>query len=59
VNLDHKGETRMIAYTSIANDDSSELQFTVLFGTGGGSPGGGSAGPKTKPTKKKPTKPKK
>jgi hypothetical protein len=49
----------MIAYTSIANDDSSELQFTVLFGTGGGSPGGGSAGPKTKPTKKKPTKPKK
>ncbi|HEU4770501.1 MAG TPA: hypothetical protein VFS77_24265 [Pyrinomonadaceae bacterium] len=50
----------MIPYTPIANYDSSELlQFTVLFGTGGGSPGGGSGGPKKKPGKKKPTKPKK
>ena len=48
----------MIPYISFANYDSSELPFTVLFGTGGGSPGGGSAGGK-KPTKKKPAKPKK
>ena len=39
--------------------DSSEFPFTVLFGTGGGSPGGGSAGGKKKPGKKKPAKPKK
>ena len=47
----------MIPYT---NDESSEFSFTVLFGTGGGSPGGGSAGgSKKKPAKKKPAKPKK
>ena len=44
----------MIPYTQI----SSEFPFTVLFGTGGGSPGGGSAGGK-KPTKKKKPAPKK
>jgi hypothetical protein len=39
---------------------SNDCPFTVLFGTGGGSPGGGSAGGgKKKPTKKKPAKPKK
>ena len=44
----------MIPYTQI---DSSEFPFTVLSGTGGGSPGGGSAGGgKKKPTKKKPAK---
>jgi len=47
----------MIPYNQIANYDSSEFPFTVLFGTGGGSPGGGSAGGgKKKPTKKKPAK---
>ena len=49
----------MIPYTSIAKYESSEFPFTVLFGTGGGSPGGGSAGGKKKPAKKKPAKPKK
>ena len=48
----------MIPVTRIADYDSGEIPFTVLFGTGGGSPGGGSAGGggKKKPTKKKPTK---
>lgn len=49
----------MVPYTQIASYDSSEFPFTVLFGTGGGSPGGGSAGGKKKPAKKKPAKPKK
>jgi hypothetical protein len=54
VNLNYK-ETTMIPYRQI---DSSEFPFTVLFGTGGGSPGGGSAGGgKKKPSsKKKPAK---
>jgi hypothetical protein len=57
VNLTNKGEKTMIPSTQIANYDSSEFPFTVLFGTGGGSPGGGSAGGgKKKPTKKKPAK---
>lgn len=48
----------MIPFDQIANNDSSEFPFSVLFGTGGGSPGGGSAGGggKKKPGKKKPTK---
>ena len=48
----------MIPNDQIANYDSSEFPFNVLFGTGGGSPGGGSAGGggKKKPGKKKPTK---
>ena len=50
----------MIPYTQISNDDSNQFPFTVLFGTGAGSPGGGSAGgTKKKPTKKKTAKPKK
>ncbi len=50
----------MIPSTQIANYEDSEFPFTVLFGTGGGSPGGGSAGgSKKKPAKKKPAKPKK
>lgn len=50
----------MIPYTQLCNYESSEFPFTVLFGTGAGSPGGGSAGgTKKKPTKKKPAKPKK
>ena len=50
----------MTPYTQISNDDSNEFPFTVLFGTGAGSPGGGSAGGgKKKPSKKKPAKPKK
>ncbi len=49
----------MIPFDKIANYDSSEFPYTVLFGTGGGSPGGGSAGGgKKKPGKQKP-KPKK
>jgi hypothetical protein len=44
----------------IPYDDRNECPFTVLFGTGAGSPGGGSAGGgKKKPTKKKTAKPKK
>lgn len=48
----------MIPGIRIADYESSEFPFTVLFGTGGGSPGGGSAGggTKKKPTKKKPAK---
>ena len=48
----------MIPFAQTANYDSGEIPFTVLFGTGGGSPGGGSAGGggKKTPTKKKPTK---
>ena len=55
----------MIPYTEIFNDDTNGFSFTVLFGTGGGSPGGGSAGGGSagggnkKTTKKKPAKPKK
>jgi hypothetical protein len=51
----------MILVNQLADYDSSEFPFTVLFGTGGGSPGGGSAGGggKKKPGKKKPAKPKK
>ena len=50
----------MIPYTQIFSDDTNGFSFTVLFGTGGGSPGGGSAGGgNKKTTKKKPAKPKK
>jgi len=60
VNLDRKEKKTMIPCTQIANYEDSEFPFTVLFGTGGGSPGGGSAGgSKKKPAKEKPAKPKK
>lgn len=49
----------MTPFAQISSYDGAEFPFTVLFGTGGGSPGGGSAGGGKKKTVKKKPAPKK